>query len=70
MPSTTTINWLFNDICYLFIAYFDWKFGAFQQTVVSVYYILKCKAKQNKSLAAVVLSVLIISKDSIKWSNC
>ena len=41
MPSKTTINWLFNDICYLFIACFDWKFGVFQQTLVQVYYILK-----------------------------
>ena len=41
MPSKTRINFLFNDICYLFIACFDWKIGIFQQTVVSVYYILK-----------------------------
>ena len=39
----TTINWLFNDIsCYLFIACFDWKINVFQQTVIRVYYILKC----------------------------
>ena len=42
MSSNTAINWLFNDIwCYLFIACFDWKIGAFQQTVVRVYYTLK-----------------------------
>ena len=41
MPSKTTINWLFNDVCYLFIACFDWKISVFQQAVVSIYYILK-----------------------------
>ena len=42
MPSKTTINWLLNDMwCYLFLACFDWKVGVFQQTVVTVYYILK-----------------------------
>ena len=40
IPSKTTINWLFNDIGYLFIACFDGKIGVFQQTVVIVYYIL------------------------------
>ena len=41
MPSKTTVNCLFNDKwCYLFIAYFDWKIGVFQQTFVRVYYIL------------------------------
>ena len=41
MPLETKVNWQFNDIwCYLLIAYFDWKIGVFQQTVVSVYYIL------------------------------
>ena len=40
--SKTTVNWIFNDIwSYLFIAWFDWKIGVFQQTVVRVYYILK-----------------------------
>ena len=42
MPSKSTINWLFNNICYLFIAYYDWKIGFFQQVVVRVYYMLKC----------------------------
>ena len=43
MSPKTAINWLFNDIwCYLFIACFDWKICVFQQTVISVYYILKC----------------------------
>ena len=42
MRSKTTINWLFNDVlCYLFIAFFDWKIGFFQQTHVRVYDILK-----------------------------
>ena len=36
MPFKTMINWLFNNICYLFIACFDWKTGVFQQTDVSV----------------------------------
>ena len=36
MPFKTTVNWLFNDMwCYLVIAFFDWKIGIFQQTVVS-----------------------------------
>ena len=43
MPSKTTINWLFNDICYLFIACFDWKIGVSQQIVVRVNYILNIK---------------------------
>ena len=30
------ICYLFNDICYLFNAWFDWKIGIFQQTVVRV----------------------------------
>ena len=34
------ICYLFNDICYLFNAWFDWKIGIFQQTAVRVYYIL------------------------------
>ena len=60
MPPKTTINWPFNDICYLFIACFDWKIDVFQQTVVRVCYILKflsifyntqwCKAVRNKLL--------------------
>ena len=29
--------------CYLVIAFFDWKIGVFQQTLVRVYYILKFK---------------------------
>ena len=33
MPSKTTVNWLFNDICYSFIACFDWKIAVSQQTV-------------------------------------
>ena len=41
MPSKTTINWLLNDTCYLFIVCFDWKVGVFQKTVVRVYYVLK-----------------------------
>ena len=28
----TTVNWLFNDICYLVIDSFNGKIGAFQQT--------------------------------------
>ena len=32
---------------FLFIAYFDWKFGVFQQTVVRVYYIFKQILKQS-----------------------
>ena len=39
MPSKTTVNWLFNDICYSFIACFDWKIAVSQQTVVTVYII-------------------------------
>ena len=51
MPSKTTINRLFSDIwCYLFIAYFDWKIGVFQPTVVTVYYILKYVLKDNHLL--------------------
>ena len=34
MQFKTTVNCLFNDICYLFIGCFDWKIGIFQQTVV------------------------------------
>ena len=34
MPFKTTVNWLFNDICYLVMGCFDWKIGVFQQTVV------------------------------------
>ena len=41
MPSKTTVDWLFNDIRYLFIAFFDWKIVVFQQSVIRVYYILK-----------------------------
>ena len=42
MPFKTTVNWLFNDMgCYLAIAFFDWKIGVLQKTVVRVYYILK-----------------------------
>ena len=37
MPSKTTVNWLFNDICYLEIACFDWKIDIFQQMVARVY---------------------------------
>ena len=41
VPSKATINWIFNDMgYYLFIACFDWTIGAFQQTIVRVYYIL------------------------------
>ena len=40
MPFKTTINWLFSDICYLFLACFDWKNDVFQQLVVRVCYIL------------------------------
>ena len=49
IPSKTTINWLFSDIwCYLFIAYFNWKIGVSQQTVVRVYYILNDKSHFRK----------------------
>ena len=48
MPSKTTVNWLSNDICYSFIACFDWKIGDFQQTVVRVYYILKLRSDATK----------------------
>ena len=34
MPLKTTLNWLFNDICYLVIGIFDLKIDIFQQTVV------------------------------------
>ena len=41
MPFKTTVNWLFNDIwCYLVIGCFNWKICIFQQTDVSVYYVL------------------------------
>ena len=41
MPFKTTVNWLFNDMWrYLVIAFFDWKIGVFQQTLVTVYCIL------------------------------
>ena len=41
MPFATSINGLFNNMwCYLVIAFFDWKIGVFQQTVVTVYCIL------------------------------
>ena len=41
MTSKATINLLFNDICYLFIACFDWKIGVFfQWTVVKFYFIV------------------------------
>ena len=42
MPFKTTVNWLFNDIwCYLVTGCFGLKINVFQQTVVTVYYILK-----------------------------
>ena len=41
MTFKTTMQWLFNDICYSFTACFDGKIGVFQQTVVRVYYILR-----------------------------
>ena len=42
MLSKTATNWLFHKIgCYLFSACFDWKIGAFEQTVLRVSYILK-----------------------------
>ena len=41
MVSDTKINWFFNDLCYLFIAYFDWNNGVLQEKVWRVYYILK-----------------------------
>ena len=41
VPFKTTVNWLFNIWCYLVIAFFDWKIGVFQQTVLRVYCILK-----------------------------
>ena len=34
MSFKTTVNWLFNDVCYLVIGCFNWKIGVFQQTVV------------------------------------
>ena len=34
MTFKTILNWLFHDICYLFIDSFDWKFCIFQQTIV------------------------------------
>ena len=34
MPFKITVNWLFNDTCYLVIGCFDWEIGVFQQTVV------------------------------------
>ena len=34
MSFKTTVNWLFNDICYLVMGCFDWKIGVFQQTVL------------------------------------
>ena len=35
MSFKTTVDWLFNDIwSYLVIACFDWKVGAFQETVL------------------------------------
>ena len=36
-------NLLSNDICYLFIACFDWNIVIFQQAVVRIYYILKIR---------------------------
>ena len=41
MPSKLTVNWQFNDICYLVIGCFNWKLRVFQQIVVRFYYILK-----------------------------
>ena len=38
MPSETVVKLVI--YVYLFIAYFHWKIGVFQQTVVRVYYIL------------------------------
>ena len=49
MPPKITINWLFNDICYLFIAFFDCRIGVFQQTVVTVDYILNFGLRQSFS---------------------
>ena len=50
MPSKTTLSWLFNAVCYLFIASFDWKVGVLQQIVVRVYYILKKQFDWNLML--------------------
>ena len=37
IPFKTTVDWQFNNMCYyLAVAFFDWKIGVFQQTVVSV----------------------------------
>ena len=44
-----TVNWMFSDICYLVIGCFDRKIGVFQQTGVSVYYILQYITKYRKS---------------------
>ena len=45
MPSKRKTNWLFNDVCCLLIASFDWKIGVFQQTIETVYYILNVEKK-------------------------
>ena len=63
MPSKTTMNWLFNDICCLFIACFDWKIGFFQQTVVRVYYILN-KQQKGKGLPSNFSRVARLAKVS------
>ena len=36
MLSKSTVNLVFNDICYVVMGCFDWKVGIFQQTVVRV----------------------------------
>ena len=56
MSSKTTINWLFNNICYLFIACFEWKIDVFQQTVVRVYYIPKSFRNSDELITLITMN--------------
>ena len=59
MPFKATVNWLFNCLwCCLVIGCFDWKIYVFQQTVVSVYYILNPEL-QLKDTESAIKSKLI-----------
>ena len=73
----TAASWLFNDVwCYLVIGCFDLKIGIFQQTVLRVYYMLKCKnGHNNKKMWRLWseiqrLGVLSCIKDDLRDYKC
>ena len=61
MPFIRTVNWLFNDTCYLVIGCFDWNIGIFQWSVVKVYYILNRAVEKGELPAKIFFH--------IKWEN-